>query len=317
VYVYGDNELRLRPFSPVPEPVKLNDPMGLSSREDGAPFLFYVDIKVPIVDGYTEGCEDAEIILKQSDARQKYLSRYKYLITLFINGIEGFQDFLQDRVWVNVGLNEGGYQYKLLKIGYPFTGDGITPDLAPCDFSPAPFFIQEHDYYGHLWVADSELLLPKTFSDDLERFGGLNDLEQKKFLRACYWYYLGISHYRVSPIAIVCFASAIECLLPQMTSVQCNECGKSRGIGVTGLFNKHLERYSFVSEGNEAGRKKLYAARSALVHGRKIGHIDDDEGLRFGSHHMMDAMFLRFVTQQSLVFWLRDDERSTWHEALV
>lgn len=162
------------------------------------------------------------------------------------------------------------------------------------------------DYYERLWF--EELHIPSTLGGHLSTFHTLAPHIVDAFLRACYWHALGIQFNAEPSLAIVAFATAIECLLPRPSRKTCSTCGKPVGPGATQLFNRHVKRYGKVLASLEKQRSSLYDVRSALVHGSRASRVDLD----FMSFQVKDRdrlLLLALVAQRSLINWLEDPKR--------
>ena len=232
------------------------------------------------------------------------LDTFQHLLTLLISGHIRTFDRVGERVWTLVGC-EKVVENHLLHSGFS-TGDEAV------GISPAAPFYQGDDYYNHLWGGDSEIFLPPSIEQDLEIFQSLDAEEAQAFKRATYWYALGIRNRKESALSTVAFSTAIECLLPRLSRPRCTVCNSQLGRGPTKLFAAHLSRYGNVPESLHNQRSKLYAARSALVHGSYAATIDTGI-FSVGNEAFSQDMLLELVTRRSLLNWLRDPTRKTWH----
>jgi hypothetical protein len=80
------------------------------------------------------------------------------------------------------------------------------------------------------------------------------------------------------------------------------------------LFNRHLKRYGNVLASLEKLRGSLYDVRSTLVHGTRASRVDIDfMSLQDRDHDRI--LLLALVAQRSLINWLEDPKRESWHEA--
>lgn len=246
----------------------------------------------------------------ESSRTLRQLDTYQYLFTLLLVGHIRFAHWPSGGVWAML-KRDGLPENHLVHPGFSTNEDGRQDDFVAREHGPAPLFAGD-DYYDYLWSRDAELLLPTSLEADLLQFHSLPRELVSAFLRACYWYALGIQFRSESSLATVAFSTAIECLLPRPTSLRCKECGKPLGPGPTQLFNQHVKRFGTVIAALQRQRAALYDVRSALVHGTHAARVDID--FMSPRHHFEDhRLLLEIVSQRSLVNWLRDPERTTWH----
>lgn len=240
----------------------------------------------------------------------RQLDIYQYLFTLLLSGNVRFAHWPSGRHWALL-KHEGMPENHLIHTGFSTNEDGRQDDFVERMHGPAPIF-EGGDYYDHLWPLDSELLIPSSLGEDLQQFHSLPREMANAFLRACYWYALGVQFRSELSLATVAFSTAIECLLPRLASSRCEACGKPTGPGPTKLFNQHVKRYGTVIDALQNQRKALYDVRSALVHGSRASRVDIDfmSALRHSENHLQ---LLEIVSRRSLVYWLRDSERATWY----
>ena len=263
---------------------------------DGPPYPFILHVHVP----------DSPNPLLRSSRTMRELDTYQNLLTLLISGYIRTLDGLGGRVWALV-KGENGIENHLLHSGFT-AGDETDVNSVVA----APFY-QGDDYYNHLWVRDSEILIPPLIERDLETFQSLDADDAQVFRRAMYWYALGIRNRKESALPTVAFSTAIECLLPRRSRERCSTCKSQLGPGPTYLFKAHLARYGTIPESLHAQRSALYAVRSALVHGSFAASIDTDV-FSAGDDTFVNDMLLELVTRRSLINWLRDPTRKTWHD---
>jgi len=246
----------------------------------------------------------------ESSRTLRQLDTYQYLLTLLLVGHMRFAHWPSGRLWAMLKRDDLPENH-LVHSGFSTNEDGRQNDFVLREQGPAPVFAGG-DYYDYLWQREAELLLPKSLDADLLQFHCLPREVGSAFLRACYWYALGIQFRSEPSLATVAFSTAIECLLPRPTSVRCKECGKPLGAGPTQLFNQHVKRYGTVIPASQERRNALYDVRSALVHGSHAARVDID--FMSPRRHLEDhLLLLELVSQRSLVNWLRDPERTTWH----
>jgi hypothetical protein len=248
--------------------------------------------------------------LLESNRTLRQLDTYQHLFTLLVVGHIGFAHWPPGRLWTILKRGDLS-ENNLVHPGFSTNEDGRNNDFLLREHSPAPVF-EGGDYYDHLWPQDSHLQVPSSLCADLQLFQSLPCEMANAFKRACYWYALGIQFRSESSLATVAFSTAIECLLPRATSSRCKVCGKPLGPGPTQLFNRHVKRYGTISAALHGRRKALYNVRSALVHGSHASRVDIDF-MSTHRHSEDHILLLEIVSQRSLISWLRDAERATWH----
>ncbi len=239
----------------------------------------------------------------------RLLDRYQYLFTLLLTGNLRYVHWPSGRIWTSVA-KDGAIENHLLHPGFSIGENGRQDDFMNQGCAPASGY-QGNDYYDQLWVGDAELHIPSSLAGDLSLFASFGPHEADAFVRACYWYALGVQFKTEPAVSTVAFSTAIECLLPKNKRTPCKECGKPIGLGPTQLFNRHIKRYGTVIPALEGQRKALYGARSALVHGTHASRVD----IAFFSaqRHAQDhLLLLQIVCERSLINWLRDPNRSDW-----
>ncbi|MBI3241190.1 MAG: hypothetical protein HYZ49_02725 [Chloroflexi bacterium] len=266
----------------------------------GPPFPFLLEVRVP----------RSPNPFLESNRTLRALDRYQYLFTLLLAGHIRFVHWPSGRVWALLKPS-GVPQNHLVHPSFSTTEGGQQDDFPIREFEPAPI-LKGDDYYERLWPKDSELLIPSSLADDLELIQSLNREKMDSFVRASYWYAIGIQFHSEPSIAGVAFSTAIECLLPQTKTAICKACGKPTGTGPTQLFKRHVKRFGTVIPALESRRQTLYDVRSALVHGSHASRVDIDflSAQRHAEDHLL---LLQIVSQRSLVNWLRDPRRDVWH----
>lgn len=275
-------------------------PNQLGAGHLGPPFPFLLEVRVP----------RSPNPFLESNRTLRALDRYQYLLTLLLAGHIRFAHWPSGRFWALLKPS-GVPENHLVHPGFSTTENGRQDDFPVREHGPAPIF-KGNDYYERLWPRDSELLIPGSLADDLELFQSLSREKADSFLRACYWFAIGIQFHSEPSIAGVAFSTAIECLLPRIKSTSCKECGKPTGPGPTQLFKRHVKRFGTVIPALEGRRRALYEVRSALVHGSHASRIDIDF-LSAQRHEQDHLLLLQMVSQRSLVNWLRDPQREIWH----
>jgi hypothetical protein len=156
------------------------------------------------------------------------------------------------------------------------------------------------------------LEVPGTLAYCLDVFSALSEDERQKVLRAAFWLNHAADLYRLSKSASYqSLIQAVEVLIDvPRGQPKCNECGRSRGIGSTALFERFLDEYSPVSSGLEPARRQLYGVRSSLSHGNSLLHLD--EGILnnwYGPKSPFEHTLSRqasIICRQGIVNWLMD-----------
>jgi len=306
VYLWNDS-VRL---SPCPSTARIGKgldwfdhglPSNSGSEDFGPPFPFLLEVRIqrspnPFL--------EANRILRQLDV-------YQFLFTLLLVGHIRFVHLPSGRLWTI--LKQGGLpENHLIHLGFFTNEEAQYNDFPVRKFGPAPVF-EGGDYYNRPWINDSQLFVPASLEADLQLFNSLPRDIANTFMRACYWYALGIQFRSEPSLATVAFSAAIECLLPPQNSSFCEKCGKPIGPGPTKFFNLHVERYGTVDSALHLLRKSLYDARSALVHGRHASRVDIDFMSTNRNSYYDNLLLLEIISQRSLINWLRDPERTTWH----
>jgi hypothetical protein len=303
--VQWNDVLRLSPCpasAPIGKGLDWLDP-GLPSRPSqghlGPPFPFLLEVRIL---RSTNPLLESRRTLRQLDT-------FQYLLTLLLTGRIRYAHWPSGKTWVLLKRNELP-ENNLVHSGFTTNEDGRNDDFLERDHHQAPVF--EGDYYNHLWPNDSELLIPSSLGSDIALFSSLPQRVGDAFVRACYWYALGIQFHSEPSLSTVAFSTAIECLLPRPSSSRCKECSKPLGPGPTQLFNQHVKRYGTVDESLYGHRKALYDVRSALVHGTHASQVDTD-AMSLQRHSENHLQLLELVAQRSLINWLRDTDREIWH----
>jgi hypothetical protein len=243
----------------------------------------------------------------------RFLDQYQFLLTLFLTGNVGVVHWSPSPVWVLLRSKNGTTENHLVYSGFSTTENGRLDDFPKTYWPEAPVYTAS-DYYERLWPREEELHIPSTLGGHLSTFHTLDRPNTAAFLRACYWHALGIQFNAEPALAIVAFATAIECLLPSPRRKTCSTCGSLAGPGPTQLFNRHLKRYGNVLASLEKLRGSLYDVRSTLVHGTRASRVDIDfMSLQDRDHDRI--LLLALVAQRSLINWLEDPKRESWHEA--
>lgn len=265
--------------------------------EDGSPYPLVLRIRVPISPNPL--VEGARFLSE--------LDKFQNLLTLLLTGhIKGF-DASSSRSWVLIDRGSG-IENHLLHRGFnlgemsEWSGEKID------DRKTAPIY-QGDDYYNHLWVQEKEISISPDLAKDLDTFANFSESDTANFLRAAYWYSVGIRNRHDSALATVAFSTAIECLLGKPKRQRCSVCSSEIGAGPTQLFKNHIVKYGTLPESLHAQRSKIYSARSALVHGRYAPV--DNYTFSQADDSMVHDLLVQLVAQRSLINWLRDTNRAT------
>jgi hypothetical protein len=275
-------------------------PSSLGGGHLGPPFPFLLEVRI----------QRSPNPFLESNRVLRELDVYQYLFTLLLVGNIRFAHWPSGRLWALLKRGELP-ENNLVHPGFSTNEDGRNDDFPVREYGPAPVFAGDN-YYDYLWPQDSQLQVPSSLGADLHLFQSLPREMANAFVRACYWYALGIQFRSELSLATVAFSTAIECLLPRPTSPHCKECGKPLGPGPTQLFKRHVKRYGTVIAALLGRRNSLYDVRSALVHGSHASRVDIDfmSAHRYSEDHLL---LLEIVSRQSLINWLRDPERATWY----
>lgn len=263
----------------------------------GPPFAFLLDV---MVEKSPNGILEGRRTLWRLDA-------YQSLLTLFLSPHILFVDYPSDRLWT-LEQRDDGVVNVLAQPGFTTGEEGLCDGFQDREAPAAPIY-QGRDYYNHLWFQETEIQIPPSLADDLDRFEALAAGAQTNFLRACYWYSLAIQHRSVHAIAHVAFAAAIESLLPDMPIAACTCCNKPIGAGPTQLFANHVKRYGAMPEEVTKQRDALYSVRSALVHGTFAARVDVGH-FSAAASIMEESLLMQTVAKRCLINWLRDPERA-------
>jgi hypothetical protein len=155
--------------------------------------------------------------------------------------------------------------------------------------------------------------LPESIELLLQRVENLGVDRRSRFLRWSHWLSLsrqssGLS----SSFAYLASIQAIEALQRRVSNPQCTTCGQELPPGPTGRFADFLDRLVPRQDGEtEKERKKLYALRSSLTHGRAI--LESDLASGWGSFHpswIDESRASRYASQLARlagVNWLLED----------
>ena len=154
--------------------------------------------------------------------------------------------------------------------GYSFPGNsGEASEFTETQEIPWVAELELDQYYR--WPppsgAGDPITVPRTLSASLDRFFGLSQGGQEKFIRACYWFSFSSLVWRYSRSAsYLALASAIEAL-------------SYHGQGSTEEFVQFLEVHAPGTGETERRRKQLYRLRAALSHGGRLMPTDLDPTL--------------------------------------
>lgn len=258
---------------------------------DGPPYPMLLEVRVPR--SPIPAIESARVL--------RELDRAQHALTVLIAGHLGPAHWPSGRQWVSLRVNER-IENHLVHAGFNAGVDGRQDDFLAFA-GPAAELYGGEDYYDRLWARDEALTLPASLAADLDHIAALAPGDAEAFRRACYWFALGIQQRSEPSLSVVCFATSIECLLPDEAGERCPQCNKP-AVGPTQLFKRHLRQYGKVIPALEPLRDKLYEARSKLVHGRFASRMDVD--FFSAGEDNMQSLLIEIVAQRGIVYWLRD-----------
>jgi hypothetical protein len=220
----------------------------------GPPFPFILEVKInkseDTVLGYHDGL--------------RLMTEYECLLSVLLTRHISTHRILSSKRWTSV-WNESEISYHLLHGGFDTGEEGLSEAFSDPVCDKVPLFSGE-DYYNHLFGGDEQVLLPPNIFEQLEAFEALPKDVRQAFLRACYWFSIGLENRQETGVSITAYSAAIECLLPRESKQKCGECGKPKGKGPTKLFKEHLEKYAPILPSLEKQRQKIYDIRSDLEH---------------------------------------------------
>ena len=170
------------------------------------------------------------------------------------------------------------------------------------------------EYYSELAIMPDETLeIPEMLPRLLDKYYALSPEDQKRYLRASYWFGLGqfIGHYSTS-MSFVAYVTAIETLLPGSDRPHtCPECGANHYPSKTAGFRNLLDQYV----PDPPTRETFYARRSLLAHGSSVLESDvRDEFDAFYPNRMDDDSeygALARTCRVCLVNWLHAQPRNS------
>ncbi len=151
---------------------------------------------------------------------------------------------------------------------------GFLDDFSPVNVGPI-LQIPHDEYYAldHLPGLD-DLVLPDNLGQLLDTLEGLGHADRRRFMRAARWMAAArdswdhhVSSYYVALVA------AIESLSSNDEPPRCKECRQVRDV--TKRFVEFVELYAPESSADAISRKRLYAIRSDIEHGRVLFDIDE------------------------------------------
>ena len=169
------------------------------------------------------------------------------------------------------------------------------------DATPLPL-VPGADYYGPGFMDyPFELSGPHELADIFATFSVLAGDERERFLRACYWQYLGSTMWSQSQsLYLTCLINSVECLASIGPE-------RSEPEGPTLLFKALMKR---LGPGAPSGTRvdNVYGARSHVTHGERLMHYDQapfrmalDQGSAIDRQAMDDA---RVLSRGAILNWL-------------
>jgi len=148
-----------------------------------------------------------------------------------------------------------------------------SDDWEPTEGLPQLPEVEPHDYYSRWAInGESRFEVPKNLPALIDGFYKLSAKLRDQFLRACFWFDLAGRFYVESrSAAFAALVSSVEALMPPAyDGTACTACGKHLGKSISQQFVDFLDEMAPSVGEIEKARKKLYAVRSALLHGGRL-----------------------------------------------
>jgi Apea-like HEPN len=284
------DHLRLRPppldtviGSGLDEWQKVANPFDENSNSHlGPPYPILMEIKV----------KKSSASMLQSLWVRRELKRHQNALTLLLAPDIKYAHFPSGPLWISF-FREQRIENHLLDTGFSDPHGGNHDDF-PASQEPILKTYDGADYYGRLWVWDTELLIPKTLGLHLDLMHSLNVKQANKFHRACMWFAQGVQFRLIETISIPSFSTSIECLLPP-------------GEEITKNFETIVERYGQLTDGTKPLAKQLYDVRSELIHG-SFAHSSDKDMFTFKNDDWQ-TILMWIVAKRCLIGWLEDPKK--------
>ena len=148
-----------------------------------------------------------------------------------------------------------------------------SDEWEPTEGMPQLPEVEAHDYYSR-WAIDGEsrFEIPRNLPELITGFYKLPAKLRDQFLRACFWFDLAGRFYVDSrSTAFAALVSSVEALMPPVSDGSaCTACGKHVGKSISQQFVDFLDEMAPSAGEIEKARRKLYAVRSALLHGGRL-----------------------------------------------
>jgi hypothetical protein len=284
-------DLRLRPPPPdtiigsgLDEWQKVVDPFGKKGDEHlGPPYPILMEIKV----------RKSSSSMLQSLWMKREIERHQNALTLLLAADIKYAHFPSGPLWISL-FREQRRENHLLHSGFSDPLGGLHDEF-PASQEQILETYDAADYYGRLWVWDTELLIPKTLNRHLGLMRSLDVEQANQFHRACMWFAQGVQFRSIETIGVPSFSTSIECLLP-------------RSEEITKSFDTIVERYGQLTDVTEPLAKQLYSVRSDLIHG-SFAHSSDTNMFSFKSDDDWQTMLMWMVAKRCLIGWLEDPAR--------
>jgi hypothetical protein len=156
-------------------------------------------------------------------------------------------------------------------------------------------------------MSERRIDVPDIATEFFDRYYALGVADQKRFLRACHWYFVSDQAWSIShSVSFTALVQAIEVLLVVPSGTQtCGECGRTLGAGPTKLFAEFVKLHAPDTDG--AMRRRLYSKRSALTHGRTLLSADERSLSALSPLRVQEQRAhgeLREITRAVLINWL-------------
>jgi len=166
-----------------------------------------------------------------------------------------------------------------LQVGYFVPGYQAAEAEFSSGDSPRMLSVQDDQFYARRGISvDDSMAMPHSLPRALQRYRSLPSDEQRRFLRACFWFQLSERQWELSRSASYqSLVQAIEALLPRRSVDRCAECDRPLE-GPTRAFKDFVETYAAWTTSSE--RDEFYRLRSSVAHGSIL--FESDVELDFG-----------------------------------
>jgi hypothetical protein len=266
---------------------------------NGPPYPFLIEVIVPKISN----------AWLQNTFGMKLLDRYEHLLCMFVIGMSNTPLWPNERQWMTLKSNDdAGIEYHLLHSGIGTQTGGQTNTFSEPSMKMVPT-IDAHVYDDSLEPYQSkELVLPTDLTLLFDMYFQLDVGLRRKLDRSVYFSTVGQKLRNNTDLAIMNFATAIECLVDSDSTEKCPTCGTG-SQGPTSLFKQFMEKYAPVCDALVERRSKLYTLRSLIVHGSRSMKTDVNPFslVRDEDTPMLMNWLIRMATKN----WLRD--KSTMH----